>query len=414
MAVDVSLPWSKYTRLPASPSPFALQEDRACPLSGSRREEELFSIDDFQFFDDQKGQNRIQHRVVYNPESGVVYTNPCYTPKGFGVLFEKAGQSYGHSEGRPQEQADWILGHTENIRSVCDIGCGSGAFLKTLPDNLNKVGVDVDLSSVHPSLLADPKVTFYGEDFNHFQLKQPVDLFTMFHVLEHLPSPLQTLKNLRKNAADNTYLLVEVPVIDLAAASPSEDMVGFFSVQHLTHFSKATLHCMLKQAGWDVVFTQVMEGYNGYRILAKPGTEENVLPTPAEKQSDKAAIETYMAQWRKNIKQVNQRVAALPPDANILIWGAGMHTEYLNRLTPLFTADRRYRIVDTDPKKDNSTYHGIQVVHPDKLPAGFWQDPEMFTVISSYSWQTEIHQALLAKGVPSSQIVLLYNTINRY
>ena len=50
---------------------------------------------------------------------------------GFKILFDEAGQSYGSSEGRPQEQIDWLLSK-DQLRegsSILDVGCYEGSFL---------------------------------------------------------------------------------------------------------------------------------------------------------------------------------------------------------------------------------------------------------------------------------------------
>ena len=60
----------------------------------------------------------------------------------------------------------------------------------------------------------------------------------MFHVLEHLKNPLETLINILKSAHQTTYLLIEVPILENGFTN---DINGFFSAQHLTHFSRQSL-----------------------------------------------------------------------------------------------------------------------------------------------------------------------------
>jgi hypothetical protein len=65
----------------------------------------------------------------------------------------------------------------------------------------------------------------------------------MFHVLEHLPDPVSVLKRLRDHAHNSTRLVIEVPILE---KGQTNDIHGFFSPQHLTHFSKKTLDNVLK------------------------------------------------------------------------------------------------------------------------------------------------------------------------
>lgn len=412
----LDLPWASYARCPSKEAPFPLQVSRGCPLTGSCQEEELLVIDDFQFFSDQDGINRIQHRVVYNTESGMLYTNPCYTPQGFTLLFEKAGQSYGHSAGRLEEQVDWIYRHIHHVSSVCDIGCGTGAFLNTMPKTVTRMGVDIDGPSIEKARQTASDIRFILADFEHFTMDEPVHLFTMFHVLEHLPNPLQVLRHLRRIARQNTQLLVEVPVLERAVAEPVEDLVGFMTVQHLTHFSQTTLQTMLLHAGWLPQITECIPGYNGFRLLASPA-ESDTRPVPEkDRLHDRQLAHAYTTMWQNNVTRVQKRIGTLRFDAGspILIWGGGMHLEYLDRLTSLFRPGPRYLIVDRDPSKTGTRCHGIPVLQPEAIPDTLWQNPHLQVVISSYAWQDDIYNTLLEKGVNPDAVKRLYDEIRRY
>ena len=72
----------------------------------------------------------------------------------------------------------------------------------------------------------------------------------MFHVLEHLADPYKTLRNLRQNSHAETRLVIEVPVIEKGFTN---DLNGFLSIQHATHFSFNSLKLIMERAGWQIL-----------------------------------------------------------------------------------------------------------------------------------------------------------------
>lgn len=410
----MELPWSAYRRIPRSDASRELQRLRPCPLCGADADEELLRLTDFQFYNDSDGGNRADHRVVSCKECGLVYTNPCYTDAGFQRLFEKAGCSYGHIEGRPQEQAQWLAQHCPATASVTDIGCGMGAFLKALPPAWRRTGMEVDGRLVARADADAGGVKFIQGNLGGRLELPAADVFTMFHVLEHVPDPRHVLAELRRNSDEDSCLIIEVPVIERAIAEQGCDIVGFFSVQHLSHFSEASLKSMLSVTGWHVVLEQAMPGYNGYRILARPSTPEPLMIAEPQKRSDRQKVADYLAHWRDNVVNINRELEVLSDNARVMIWGAGQHSEYLALLTGLFGEGRRFVIVDSDALKRGTRYHDIPVLAPEDVAVADWRSTDFPIVISSYGSQEAIKNSLLGKSVSAHRIVSLYDRIKRY
>ena len=405
------LPWNRVKRLQRSDAVAPLQSQRHCPLCHSSVEDELFALYDFQFFTDQQGRNRADHCVVCCQQCGLIYTNPCYTPAGFQLLFDKAGCSYGHTAGRIGEQVTWLNGRFSTAQSLLDVGCGNGDLLKALPQTLARHGIDIDEQTLNRVAQDAPGIDFRVCDFNGLKGLPQVDVITMLHVLEHLPDPDVFLAQLRELSKSSVALVVEVPVVDRAAELQDRDVVGFFTVQHLTHFSKNTLERMLAKHGWLVVHAEAMAGYNGWRVVAEHGPVQTDVGNDA---SGLIAAHTYLDVWKHNVELVQRRIETLNGTEQVMVWGAGQHTEYLELLTRLFELDASFVVVDSDPMKQGQHYHSLPVLSPDQIPEQEWRTGNFPIVISTYGGQESLLAILKEKGVNESRIITLYDRTSRY
>ena len=164
-------------------------------------------------------------------------------------------------------------------KALLDFGCGTGAVAAALRDVCSRVSV-VELNQAQRagiakdwSIEAAREVTNLDGDF---------DLITLFHVLEHLPDPISTLKQLKSRLRPGGILLVEVPhaddaLVKLYGCDAFKDFT-YWSL-HLYLFTESTLKATLAKAGFastNVEFVQRYNLANHLRWLAegKPGGHE--------------------------------------------------------------------------------------------------------------------------------------------
>ena len=406
MPTALDVPWSCYQRLPAQKPATPLQVKVPCPFcGGDDAGGELLRLDDFQCFEDRDGCNRITHRVVFCKQCGQVHTDPWLTRDAARGLLAKAGASYGHCD--PEERVAWVLSRVPGVRSVLDLGCGDGSLLGGFPPSLDRYGIDSDAHLVSIALKTHKKITFRHHDLEDaFEIPQ-ADVIMLFHLLEHVTDPRNLLTRIRQAAAETTRLVVEVPILDRAIETQGPDLCGFFSIPHRTHFSRHTLDRMLSHCGWQVEQRTDLAG-NGYRVLARRAEPVRQVAEPVQVERERRLALEYAEYRRNSIAAVCEILQDLPERCNIMIWGAGHHTEFLAALTPLFTPQRRFVIVDRDPLKTGMRIHGIPVLTPDAVPAEYWREGEDRILISSYTWQHSIYQGLVAKGTAPCRIFRLY------
>lgn len=379
-------------------SPFtspALMADRPCPVCQSTEPPRpVQSFTDVQFYAD--GGPRVNLADVQCQVCYACYKNPTYTDDGMRVLFAQASASYGSEQPaeRAIDQVAWVRAHAEDHQSILDFGCGNGEFLCTSGAR-DRYGVDIDPGLVMEAGACARVATtlngLYDVPINGF------DVITLWHVLEHLADPYALLTRLRESfSAAQTRLIVEVPTMDFRA---TDDISGFLSWMHVTHFSQASLRSLLRRAGWEIV-DWAQQAYNGYRVCCRP-TEPTQDIGGASIDLERAKI--HVQQQQMDAKRVDGRLRSVGT-RDLILWGAGLHTEMLYQSTslrehmPVFLFDR-------DVAKQGTTWRGVPIVKPSG--AVEWESSDL--VISSYSSQDAIYAAALALGIYPERIVRLYD-----
>ena len=127
---------------------------------------------------------------------------------------------------------------------LLEIGSGSFAFLKTIAPMLETaVGIEPDDKT--RAWFAESSDLRTLPDINTLTVNDgPFDLIVMFHVLEHLPNPVNYLSHLRNLLSPNGRIVVEVPNADDALISLYEIESFrrfYYSIAHLTYFNPASL-----------------------------------------------------------------------------------------------------------------------------------------------------------------------------
>ena len=412
-STSLNLPWARIDCFVGNHTSPVLSAHRPCPICGSLHYRVLLLFDDFQFYSDSaEDPKRTQIREVQCQNCHAVYLNPCHSITAFRYLFAEAGQSYASTEARPQEQIDWLAtrGFLDDGKVFLDAGCHEGRFLSVLPESIRRLGVDIDAPAIArgQERHASDGVELIHGAFETFQCPIAPDVITMFHVLEHLANPFEVLGHLRSISHADTRLVIEVPVIEYG---DTNDINGFLSVQHMTHFSLCSLGQLMSRAGWEILERQQMPDYNGHRVLAKPGQSSCKVIGDA---SDQLKALDYLAHWYRNLVKVSRLIESWPRASRAVIWGGGTHSEFMYQVTPLFLLNpqRQYLIVDSDPLKRGKSWRGLSILPPESLREVDWND--CLLIISSYGSQENIAQAAARMDVPYSVVRRLYARVHVY
>jgi SAM-dependent methyltransferase len=407
----MSLRWSPVDSGRRGWSSPTLTTCRPCPVCGSLHARAFLELADYQFYaDDDVAPKRATIRDVQCESCFAAFLNPVYTDSGFQILFAQAEKSYGAGAGRAREEVEWLAarGLLDKGAAVLDIGCYDGDLLALMPDGVRRMGVDIDATAVARGRerLGEAAELVVG-DFASFTVSTPPDLMTMFHVLEHLPHPVPILAQLRRASHASSRLVVEVPVLE---GRPTNDLMGLFTPQHTTHFSRRSLANCLAHGGWRILEWLQQPDYNGCRVLCEPAEPETV---PVGDPEDAERVREVLMRWHRAAIDFARATAPIAQADRCIVWGGGMHVEQVYAATPFFQSrpQREYVIVDSDPAKQGTTWRGIDI----RPPAETLADADAAGIpllVSSYGSQPQIARAAAELGV--QQIVTPYASVSAY
>jgi hypothetical protein len=185
--------------------------------------------------------------------------------------------------------------------------------------------------------------------------------------------------------------------------------MAFSSITHMTHFSRLSLENCLGLAGWHIVERNEQPDYNGCRILARPLEANSSIRRNIQ---DLNLLWRYLSHWYNSLHEINEKLQDLPENPYFIVWGGGLHTEFLYHLTSFFRAknNNRYAIVDSDPLKQGRTWRGIEIHAPSEIRGVDWSN--VYLLISSYGSQESIARAALDQNVPQDKIIKLYDYVH--
>jgi len=136
---------------------------------------------------------------------------------------------------------------------LLDFGCGTGKYVRRM-SAAGWRAEGLDASPEMARLAREAGITVHTGTLPGAALgTESFDAVTMWASLEHVPSPLATLKAARNLLRPGGLLLVAVPMADsLSARLFGSAWYGFEMPRHLTHFTRATLVRHLEAAGLRV------------------------------------------------------------------------------------------------------------------------------------------------------------------
>lgn len=161
-------------------------------------------------------------------------------------------------------------------KDILDFGCGWGGFLGNVKNYKSLSGVELRKECIN-HIQKNVKKINISSNINSFD--KNFDIITMFHVLEHIPHQIETLKILKSKLKNKGKIIIEVPHAEdfLILQEELKEFKKFtFWSEHLILHTYKSLKTILLKSGFKNINIQYYQRYNfsnhlGWFLKRKPG-----------------------------------------------------------------------------------------------------------------------------------------------
>jgi 2-polyprenyl-3-methyl-5-hydroxy-6-metoxy-1,4-benzoquinol methylase len=168
-----------------------------------------------------------------------------------------------------------VVQHNKFLKNkkILDFGCGWGGFLKRTIKAKSLAGVELRKECIF-YIKKNIKKIMVSDNLNN--LNEKYDIITMFHVLEHIPYQIETLKELKKKLTKNGKIIIEVPSAEDFLLKLKEFKKFTFWSEHLILHTENSLRKILEVSGFKKIKIRYYQRYNfsnhlGWFMERKPG-----------------------------------------------------------------------------------------------------------------------------------------------
>jgi len=296
-----------------------------------------------------------------------------------------------------QAYCDNLIYHLINERgmvnkTIVEVGCGKGSFLKSLCVAGGNRGVGFDPSYLGPGILMDGRLKFERSFYGVGCESISADVVICRHVIEHISDPVGLLKAVRQALVNSPHAQVFFETPDLEWILKNQVFWDFF-YEHCSYFTKQSLSTAFEVAGFQVRSVHnVFQGqYLWLEAELSNRQSHNIrtLPVPipillrefAEKEM------LLIQHWQKRLKELHSL-------GEVAVWGAGAKgVTFANLVDP--NCKLIDCVVDLNPNKQERFVPGTG--HP---IVSYWDLPKrnVTTAILMNPNYYEENQLLLKKA----------------
>lgn len=243
-------------------------------------------------------------------------------------------------------------------KSVLELGCGKGDFLRLLVERGMGPALGIDPGFLPNRDDFGSDVEFRREWYGASDTDLTADLVISRHLMEHVPNVGEFFGWIRESAHNTSGSVVFTEVPDTARVLREG---AFWDVyhEHCSYFTLGSLARTIRRAGMSV--TRLDFGFDGQYLLAESVLAENggvVLPQEESADDVGKLVESFAAEadaaigrWRKTIESV------LSSGQSVAVWGGG--SKAVAFLSSIGIAD--VTVVDINPHKQGKWLPGIPV-----------------------------------------------------
>jgi len=383
--------------------------DHPCPICGSTELRTFLELADMPAQDGVVYATVGSARAAPTGDIVIALCRDCCYIGNFAFDADKVGfAEYRYSQHHsPKYRAhvDRVVGrlvdaHGIRGKTVVDIGCGDGYFLRKICPAGDNRGIGIDPSALvdEEGGPSDGRITLIRDYYGPRHAEHRGELVSCRHVIDELPNPRAFLELISGAMAegDGPLLYLEVPN---ALRTVEQKLVWNIGYAKRSWFTAASMASLYRQCGLRVVDAEDQFGGEYLGVTGRRAAATDPPPTPLGGAADRltAALEGLGQHLRQEVERWTRRLADF--DANgekVAMWGAGMRgINFLSRLGDRAAAIRT--VVDINPERQGAYLpcSGAYVEPPEALRA-FSPDR---VILSNPGYEQEIHGQLDGMGV---------------
>jgi len=362
-----------------------------CPLCGNEEIFEFFTLSGIPIYSNVLYSSRLEAKQSNRGDICLGFCKNCDLI--YNTVFDESLLKYDqryenslHFSPRFQTYACELveyLGSKYNLqnKTIIDIGCGKGDFLKMLCTFGNNHGIGFD-PSVPNNYVVSPaqgNIVFVKDYFSPKYSNYLADFICSRHTLEHVSNPLLFLNSIRETISDYSQSIIffEVPNMKYIL---EKGFVWDIIYEHVLYFTPISLKNAFEITGFKV--QQVDERFEGQFLTIEAILNSiNTSNLPVHSSGTLTLIEKFSKIYQELINFWKQKLGQFNRDKlKVVIWGAG--SKGITFLNVLNITDQINYVVDINPRKAGKYIAGSgqQIVSPEFLKK---YKPDVFIVMNS-------------------------------
>ncbi len=286
-------------------------------------------------------------------------------------------------------------------KCVAEIGCGDGYFLRLLRRRGAGMAVGYDPSMSDGRLASLPKddgVTICPEYFGDQNIPDNVNALICRHVLEHIPSPVEFLTDIRaKIEGHDCVVYFEVPNAGWMLESHSLWDVIY---EHVTYWTPEALETAFRKAGF--VPLNISTDFNDQYLMieARPANVAST-PTPTGRSPDlkkwQSSSQNFGAVTRQLLNGWQERLSGMQKEErSAVLWGGGSKgVTFLNAVEAARQSVRA--VVDVNERKQGKFVPGT--AHPIVAPTELRALAPDLVIVANKIYLEEIRSEISSMGL---------------
>ena len=282
-------------------------------------------------------------------------------------------------------------------KTVVEIGCGKGEFLRLLCELGDNSGVGFDPTYV-PGRVTSDRVTFIKDFYSEKYASYTGDFICCKMTLEHIQDVAEFVGTVRRSIGDDTETVVFFQVPDFRRILQE---IAFWDIyyEHCSYFSLGSLSRLFRKSGFEV--TDLWRDYGDQYLMieARSGRDQTRERLQAEDDLDDLTkdLNIFVTNQVQKIQKWRSEINAFMEDGcKVVLWGGG--SKAVAFLTTLQIKPNKLQyVVDINPYKSGTYMAGTgqEIVAPNFL---IEYKPDVVIMMNPI-YHVEIQQDLNKMGV---------------